>query len=144
MASEGGKGGTRLLLLVLLGALAGGGAWNYQRNLKQEESIPRPWKGYETAELQALAQAYRQEIEQYSGQWESARGERRQAADGGGVGDRAKEFDRVQSHGQAVRGLKTQLADREVVLGQIDEELRLRSGMAKGLALHLRRLTEID
>ena len=46
-----------VLLLVAVVALAGAGAWNYQRNLAAEKqrAAARPLHGYSTSDLQALA-----------------------------------------------------------------------------------------
>jgi hypothetical protein len=52
-----------MLVLVLLG-LCAGGAWNYGRNLQAEQvdRAARPLSGYATGDLEALADAYQQEI----------------------------------------------------------------------------------
>lgn len=139
-----GAGRTLMLLLVLVGLVGGAGAWNYNRNLGEEEALPRPWKGYSEADLQALADAYRTEIEQYSSRWDRARTRRVQARDGGHLDDRAREFERAQAHGQRVRELKGALAERQVSLEQIEEELALRRSLGTGLQLHLNRLLSLD
>lgn len=139
---KGSGGGSRALpLLVLLALLGGAGAWNYQRNLAVEEALPRPYKGYSDADLEAMTAAYEQEIEQYTKRWERASGQRMQASTRGLVGDAAQEFERVQGHSSEVRALKRDLAERQVTLDQIREELGYRGSLGKGWQLHLRRLT---
>jgi hypothetical protein len=140
MASKGGAGKQLALLVVLLAILGGAGYWNYQRNLAAEEQVPRPFKGYAEADLDSMAEAYRQEVEQYSKQWEAARAQRTSASGRGHLDDRAREFDRIYDHGREVRSLKSKLADRQVVLGQIEEELRLRRGEGDRRKVFLRRL----
>jgi hypothetical protein len=144
MAGSGSAGKTLLLLLLLLGLLAGGGAYNYNRNLEKEAKVPRPWRGYADADIQSMADAYRAEVEQYSDAWEQARTRRTSAAGTGHVDARIREFDRVYAQGRKVRDLKSGLAEREVVLEQLDEELRLRESQADVWKLHLRRLTTFD
>ncbi len=144
MTGSGGAGKTLLLLLVLLAIVGGAGAWNYQRNLEKEATIPRPWRGYSDADLHSMAEAYRSEVKQYSKAWEQARTQRASAAGTGHVDDRAREFDRVYAQGRKVRDLKSGLAEREVVLAELDEEQRLRAAEADRWALHLRRLTTLD
>lgn len=144
MASEGGAGRQLLLVLVLLALVGGAGAWNYDRNLKAEEALPRPWKGYSDADLQSMADAYRQEVEQYSKRWNTARGERTQARDRGLVGDAAREFERVQERGRRVRELKSEMAERQVALEEIQEEMGLREKLGAGWELHWRRLTSLE
>jgi hypothetical protein len=142
MAKGTGGGGSRVFpLLVLLALLGGGGAWNYQRNLAAEEAMPRPYKGYSDSDLEAMSGAYTQEIEQYTKRWEQARGRRMQASTQGLVGDAAQEFERVQGHTSEVRALKRDLAERQVTLDKIAEELDYRRSLGKGWQLHLRRLT---
>lgn len=144
MASEERSGRTLLLVLVLLVLLGGAGAWNYNRNLAAEEAVPRPWKGYSDADLQAMADAYRQEVEQYSKRWDAARGQRAQVRDRDLVGDAAREFERVQEQGRHVRELKGAMAERQVVLQEIREEIRLREKLGAGWVLHWRRLTRME
>lgn len=140
MAGQG-QGGRVLLLLVLLALLAGAGAWNYQRNLAVEEAMPRPYKGYSDSDLEAMAAAYDQEIEQYSSRWESARDQRFDARERGLVGERAREFERVQDRTRRIRDLKRELADRQATLEQIQEEIDYRRSLGRGWQRHWRRLT---
>jgi len=144
MAGTGGSGRTVLGVLVLLLVLGGAGAWNYQRNLAAEEALPRPWKEYATEDLRALKEAYAQEIDQYSKEWDAARRQRVQARDRGLVGDAAREFERVQGQAERVRELGRELAEREAALEEIEEEIRLRQELGSGWKLHWRRLTALE
>ncbi len=131
---------TLLSLLVLLLIVGGAGAWNYDRNLKKESQVPRPWRSYETEDLRSMVQAYEKEIDQFSKGWDKARSQRTTASGRGHVDDRAREFDRIYARGKAVRDLKGKLADHEVVLGEIQEELRLRERDGDAMKVHMRRL----
>jgi len=135
---------TVLGVVVLLVVIGGAGAWNYQRNLAAEEALPRPWKGYAIEDIQALKEAYTEEIEQYSKQWDAARRQRVQARDRDLVGDAAREFERVQGQAQRVRELGRELAEREATLEEIEEEIRLRKQLGSGWKLHWRRLTALE
>ena len=141
---RGSAGSQVLLLLVLLAILGGAGAWNYNRNLAEEEALPRPWKGYSDSDLEAIAGAYRQEIEQYSKQYEQASGRRVASGDNALVGDAAREFARVQKETSTLKRVRRELADREVVLGQLEEEIAYRASLGKGFQLHWQRLTSLD
>jgi hypothetical protein len=131
---------TLMSLLVLILLVGGAGAWNYDRNLKKENQVPRPWKSYETSDLRSMASAYEREIERTSESWEQARSRRATASGRGHVDDRAREFDRIYAQGKSVRDLKGKLADHEVVLAQIQEELTLRERDGDAMKVHLRRL----
>jgi predicted transcriptional regulator len=133
-----------LLLLLLLGGVAGAGAWNYQRNLKKELSIPRPWRGYSEADVQAMADAYRAEIEQYERAWKQASGAKAEQRGGDLISDRVSDFDAVQRTSSHARAMRREMADREVVLEQLERELQFKAGERDLTALHIRRLTTFD
>jgi len=131
---------TLLSLLVLFLIVGGAGAWNYDRNLKKESQIPRPWKSYEVEDLRSMAKAYEEEIDRYSKSWDEARAQRVTASGRGHVDDRAREFDKIYARGKAVRDLKGKLADHEVVLEEIRQELSLRERDGDAMKVHMRRL----
>lgn len=139
-------GGSRRVrrLALLLVVLAGAGAWNYQRNLAEEARVPRPFRGYADADLEAMAVAYGRELEQYEKRWEEASARRSSSSGHGHLDDRAREFDRVYEHGRAVRALKEAATDRRVAWDQIQEEQRLRARERDLVRLHLSRLTSLD
>lgn len=131
---------TLLSLLVLFLIVGGAGAWNYDRNLKKENQLPRPWRSYETEDLRSMAKAYEAEVDRYSKGWDKARSQRVTASGRGHVDDRAREFEQIYARGKAVRDLKGKLADHEVVLEEIDEELAVRERDGDAMKVHMRRL----
>ena len=144
MAEGRSVGRSLLLLLVLLGGVAGAGAWNYQRNLQKELSVPRPWRGYSEADVKAMADAYRAEIEQYEQAWKSAQGAKADQHGGDLISDRVSDFDAVQQTSSHTRAMRREMADREVVLEQLQRELQFKAGERDLTALHIRRLTTFD
>ena len=131
---------TLLSLLVLLALVGGAGAWNYDRNLKKESQVPRPWKSYSDADLATMAAGYEREIARGEKAWEQARTQRTSASGRGHVDDRAREFDRIYAHGKAVRDLKGRLAEHQVALEEIRTEMALRQRDGDAMQVHLRRL----
>lgn len=131
---------TLLSLLVLFLIVGGAGAWNYDRNLKKENQVPRPWKSYATEDLLSMANAYEAEVDRYSKGWDKARSQRTTASGRGHVDDRAREFDQIYARGKAVRDLKGKLADHEVVLDEIQQELSVRERDGDAMKVHMRRL----
>jgi hypothetical protein len=144
MAGAKGGGGRALLGLLVLGGLAAAGAWNYQRNLAKEETVPRPWRAYAEADLRAMAEAYRGEIERQEKSWKAARGVRPEAGSSDLLGERAADFEAVQRATSRTRAIRREMLDHEVALEEIERELALRAGEKDAVALHLRRLTTFD
>lgn len=132
-------------LAVLLLALVGAGGWNYWRNLRieQAEHAKRPFAGYADADLRALADAYRGEVESWRQREAAARQGRPAVREQGFVGDGVRQFERVQRHSARAREAATGLAEREARLQEIEKELAYRADLGSGLALHLRRLTRL-
>jgi hypothetical protein len=122
MAESGGGGGKAIVLLVLLAALGGYGTWNYQRNVAAEKAAPRPFASYSDADIAALVQAYEQEIEVYQQRWEKASGQSVSVRDSGHTDQRVREFERVQGIARQKRALSSELAKRQVALGQLSAE----------------------
>jgi hypothetical protein len=138
------RGGTQVaVLLLVLGGLAGGGAWNYKRNLDAERAAEaaRPLSGYSTADLEALAGAYRQEIEAYRARYESRRGQRAEARDRAFLDDQVREFEKVQQAATRARAAGGDVAEREAALRDVEAELALRGPASGEWEIHLRRLT---
>ncbi len=144
MGAEKGKGGSIVLLLVLVGLLVGVGHWNYQRNVAKEDRAQRPFRGYSDPDLATLVTAYSDEIKQYSKKWDAARGQRVKATDVGLVGDGSRQFQAVQKVAARTRGLKRDLAERQASLVQIRAEQALRDSQRDRLALFLRRVSSFD
>jgi hypothetical protein len=131
-----------LLVLVLILGLVGAGAANYVRNERAEEAAERarPLAGYATSDLEALADAYRQEIATRSRRYEQLRGQRTQARDRAYFDQQVGEFEKVQRQSAKVRGAGADLSENEASLQEIEEELRVRAAAPTGTALLLHRL----
>lgn len=129
------------LLLALLVLLGGGGAWNYHRNLQAERAEPRPYRGYDDAELASLIEAYEQESDALRGRAERVERPQATASEGALVGERVEVFERARQAGEAERRLRRDAQGHESVLEALREERARRDARATGLALHLRRLT---
>jgi hypothetical protein len=131
-----------LLVIVLLLLAAGG--WNYRRNLAAEEAerAQRPLAGYDTADLESLADAYRAEVAQLSNRYDAARGQRVGTADHGFFGEQIDEYERVRRQSGRRREAGADLGQTEAALRDVETELRAR-GAEGGSAwsVHLRRLT---
>lgn len=138
------SGGAQVLVLVLIvGGLVAGGAWNYQRNLAAERAAEaaRPLSGYSTADLEALAAAYRQEIAAYEARYAKSRGQRAEARDRAFLDDQVREFEKVQKASTRTRAAGGDVAEREASLRDIETELASRGPASSQWQIHLRRLT---
>jgi hypothetical protein len=137
--------GRALLLLVVLCALAGGGAWNYHRNWTAEKAAEeaRPLSGYDTADLEALADAYRQEIRREGARYEKSRGARAEARDRAYFDEQVQEFEMVQRQSERAREAGARLSESEAALRDIEAELGRRGPRESEWQAHLRRLTTI-
>jgi hypothetical protein len=111
-----------MVLLVLLAALGGYGTWNYQRNVEAEKAEPRPFASYTDADIEALVQAYEQEIAVYGQRWEKVSGRSVKVRDVGHTDQRVREFERVQGIAREQRALTSELARRHVALEQLTAE----------------------
>ena len=142
MASgAGSKLGIVLLLLAVLGAA---GAYNYHRNyqIELQEQGARPLSGVDDAGLEALADAYRQEIAAYeSRQAAVRRSQTAPAAQGQLIGEKVQAFERVQARSRQLRDLTTEIAQREARLREVEQEQSYRA--RDGMALHVSRLISI-
>lgn len=143
MKRDGNDSKTGLLLFILVALVVGGGGWNYQRNVAREDSEPRPFRGYDDAGLELMADAYRQEIAQQAKRWESVRDVRTDSGTTGLVGAGAEQFEAVQRASSRTRGVKRELAERQATLKQIERETQLRRAESQRLQQFWRRLTEI-
>lgn len=138
-----GQASVGLLLVIVLVAVAAG-AWNYRRNLaaEQAERAQRPLAGYATADLESLAEAYRAEVDQLASRYDSARGQRVDAADRGFFGEQIDEYERVRRQSDRRRDAGADLGQTEAALRDVEVELRARgSEGGSAWSLHLRRLT---
>lgn len=132
---------TLLLLLVIAGAA---GAFNYHRNyqIELQEQGARKFSGYSDADLDKLASAYRAEIEGLEGSYVKARDRRVELGDRPLLGERVREFERVQGAIKVKQGLTSALADAEARLREIEEEQAVRTHN-RGFERHLRRLLSV-
>jgi hypothetical protein len=110
------------MLLVLLGALAAGGWWNYQRNLARELAEAGPYHGYSDAQLAELAAAYESEIRALGQRYESRKAAGHEDRGGQLLGERVREFERASSRGQAIRQAGSALSTHEATLADIRAE----------------------
>jgi hypothetical protein len=136
------RGGSSMLLLVLLGLMAGGGIWNYQRNLEVESAAPRPYRGYSLADLETLQAAYQVETDKHQSRYRSAANRTVKVHEGGLIDQQVAEFERVQRIGQNRRAIASDYAKHQVQLDEILAELAARATEGNGWQLHLTRLTK--
>jgi hypothetical protein len=139
MAASDAKGGL-LLILVLLVGVGGVGYWNYQRNLAAENSEPRPFRGYATADLDKMIAAQKAEITRLRPTVEQAQLSRTEARGNGLIGDQIKEFERVHRQSTRTRELSGQLTDLEIVQQQLEKERAKRAGEDQGELMHVLKL----
>ena len=122
-----------LALFVLVLLLGGGGYYNYHRNagLDQELAV-RPHKGLSTPDLEALAAAYRSEIDNDR----MLVGERPQGTElmnglkAGDYDSKVKSFEKFQGYNNQWKAARRNMAERQVALEEVEKELSIR---ARGL-----------
>ncbi len=131
------------VLLVLL-LVAGAGAFNYWRNLGSEEAVPRPYRGYADAELDALIAAYRSEVDALDARYQQARDGRsvRQVSRGAHISDHVKGFEEAREAADRVRGRAADVAGQAAVLRDLEVEQATRASN-RGFDVHWRRLTTL-
>jgi hypothetical protein len=128
------------MLLALVVAIAGAGAWNYHRNVSAEARAFRPYRGLGDAELAQLADAYRSEAKQLDQRYQAARTHRSSAQDRGLLGEQVDEFERVQRASAGIRKIGAALSEREAALRDLEAEQKQRELERNRLATFLRRL----
>lgn len=139
---RGGATSLVLLLAILLGA-AGAGAWNYHRNLvaEQQDRAARPLAGYETGDLEALADAYRAEVAALTRRYDSVRKQRVDVRERGFFGDQIEEYERVRRRSSGRRDIGVALSETEATLRSVEKELETRHREGGTIVeVHLRRL----
>ena len=137
--------GSAFMLLVIVVAAIGAGAWNYQRNLKLEQAsrAARPLSGYSTEDLEALADAYRGEVASRSARYEGAKGQRAEARERAYFDQQVQEFEKVQRQSSKARDAGGELAVREAALRDVEAELAARgSDGSSEWEIHWKRLTD--
>ena len=135
-------GGTLVVVLIAVAALAAAGFWNYRRNLEGEQrsASERPMHGYSTSDLETLANAYRQEIAAHSATYASQKARRSEPRDRVHFDEQVREFETAQKNSGRVRKAGEELSVREADLARIEEELRARAHVESDLERHLRLL----
>lgn len=131
------------LLAVLLAALAGGGAYNYRRNLAEEDKVPRPYRSYATADLDALIEAYEQEIESLEGRYQAQRRSAGSVKDTAFIDDGIREYERVRRSSSRSRALGAEISKQGATLEELRREKQIRAGEEDKMALFLRRLLTV-
>lgn len=126
-------------LLVVVAALAAGGAANYRRNLERESREPRPFRSYAAADLEALAGAYEAEVAALDARYRARRDAEGGAQPGGELlGETVRAFEQVSARTAAVRGAGAELSMKEAALADIRAEQARRG--EDPVRVHLRRL----
>ncbi|HXK26106.1 MAG TPA: hypothetical protein VMS55_25790 [Myxococcota bacterium] len=121
---------TGLLLVVLL-ALVGLGAWNYHRNVAVERSVkPGPYASVPTKDLDVLIAAYRSEVDALKAR--GGTGLRATAHSTSGVGNGVREFERVQRTTQKTREAGYEISEREGAIAAIENEKSRRAASGEG------------
>lgn len=144
MAGEAGGRGALLPLLLLLVLLVGGGIWNYRRNVARESRQDRPLRGYATADLEKLRGAYEGEVKKLTSRAGATRRASARDLPGQLVGETVHEFERVQRASQRVREANGDVAEAELMVSRISEELSYREQEGDENAIFMRRLTTFD
>ena len=142
-ATAGHATGTLLLLLVLLLGLGG---WNYHRNWQIEKQTERhrPYQSYAEADVEALREAYRAELEGVRAQFDAAKRKRvRPQRDLGSISDNVNQFQRTARTSHAIRDAAASVAERQSQIAELDREIEIRSRFGVGLMRHVKRLTTI-
>ena len=144
MGSEKGGRGALVPLLILLLLLVGGGTWNYQRNLARESQEDRPMRGYAEADLEKLLAAYKGEQQRLSRRSDTTHLAGERNSSGKGVAENVREFERVQRQSSRVRDAHGDLAETELMVARIEQELARRDSERDPTAVMIRRITTID
>ena len=129
-------------LLLLLAILAGAGTWNYQRNLKLEAAVPRPFRSYSLTDLEALQAAYQAEVDRHTNRYRQASGKKVAVSGGGYIGVQVEEFERVQKISQGKRAIASDYARNQVRLDSVVEEVTRRAAEGEPWQQFLARVTK--
>lgn len=130
------------MLLVLLAALAGAGAWNFKRNLEREAKEAGPFASYSDDQLAALRGGYEAEVAGLESRYQARKAQPHQAGDAKFIAEQVKEFERAAARGRAIRSAGGDLAEREAALADIRKEQAKRGG--DPTEIFLRRLLSLD
>jgi hypothetical protein len=142
MAKSSGSGSQLFALLVLLGILIAGGAWNYHRNLELENAELRPYRSYSLEDLEALRAAFQAEADAHSARFRAAASRNVKVRGGGMLDDQVDEFERVQHISAGKREIAGEYAKNQVQLDAVESEIATRAEEGEGWHRELRRLTK--
>ena len=121
---------TGLLLVVLL-ALVGLGAWNYHRNAAVDKSVaPGPYASVPTKDLDVLIAAYQSEVDALKAH--GGTGLRATARNTSNVANGVREFERVQRRAQGTRYAGYEISEREGAIKAIEQEKSRRAASGEG------------
>lgn len=123
------------MVLVLLAAVAAGGAWNYQRNLAKEQQKKGPFATYSDTQLAALADGYTKEIQKLKGRYETEKANPHQGGNGQMLDEQVQDFEKAASRGRAIRAAGGDLSETEAALKDIQAEQTLRRQDPKDVLL---------
>jgi hypothetical protein len=121
------------LLLVVLIALVGLGAWNYYRNAAAEKSVAKgPYASVPTKDLDVLIAAYRGEVDALKAR--GGTGLRASTHNTSNVGNGVREFERVQRREQGTRAAGYEISEREGAIAALEQEKSRRAASGEGSA----------
>lgn len=131
--------GQILILLVILGAAGG---WNYHRNVLIDAATPRPYRGYSDEDLHQLIAAYQDEVDAQMERYRnSTTGQKVAVQDGGLLGERIEEFERVQRISQQRKDRAYKVTENQILVEQLAKEQITREMDRPIYKLIFRRLT---
>ncbi|MDX1649588.1 MAG: hypothetical protein R3263_07020, partial [Myxococcota bacterium] len=107
------RGSALPLLLAVLVLAMGAGAWNYHRNWQAEQATPRPYRGYDDAELAALIDASEPEAAALEARAGRMPGGRAEAPSNALLGDRVAAFNAPRRAGEARRRVQAEAGRHE-------------------------------
>ncbi|MBW2230830.1 MAG: hypothetical protein JRH17_10605 [Deltaproteobacteria bacterium] len=136
------EAGSVAVSLLLLALLIGAGGYNYWRNFQREQldERPRPFRTYETADLESLRDAYTTEVSQAEGRFSAQNRRRVRPASQPLMAESVDEYERVKRSSVKLRDLKADVAEHEARVREINRELSFRSAQLAGVKLHIKRL----
>ena len=143
--AKGSEGSNTFVQLLLLLAIVGGaGGWNYHQNLEAEKREYRPYRGYSEEDLETLREAYAGHTDVTNERYQAALSKRTEARTMSLLGERVREFERVQGIARQKRDARDRLADSQATLQMIEQEARRRAQEQDALKLFFRRVFTVN
>ena len=116
------------LLLVVLGLAAGAGTYNYQRNAGADAyQATREFQGLSEGELDELIAAYDSEVARLRLRLQQVKQSRALPQRGLPLPQGIEQFEQVQRMSAHLRAAGAKVAEREVTLDRLEEEMRIRN-----------------